>query len=96
MMGKPGVFPAWYKREVNREIYREKVENREEFESNREAYKKSELEIVKGNILGEKEEKVAVLFLYLKGGVKTEVYCINDQKDNDSIINYSWKLLFCR
>ena len=78
MMGKPGVFPAWYKREVNREIYREKVENREEFESNREAYKKSELEIFKGNILGEKEEKIAVLFLYLKGGVKTEVYYIND------------------
>ncbi len=76
--GKPGVYPYWYERIQEREIYREKIENRAEFESNREAYKKSELEIFKSNIVGNKAGRKAVLFLYLKNGVRTEVYYIDE------------------
>jgi radical SAM superfamily enzyme YgiQ (UPF0313 family) len=77
-MGKPGIYPKWYKKNIDREIYRDKIENREEFESNREAYKKSELEIFETDIINGISKKKAVLFLYLKNGVKTEVYTIND------------------
>lgn len=78
MSGKPGVYPKWYERKTDREIYREKVENREEFESNREAYKKSEMEIFETDIVEGSSRKNAVLFLYLKNGVKTEVYRVNE------------------
>lgn len=77
MMGKPGIFPYWYERKVDREIYRKNVEDRKEFVNNREAYKKSELEIFNSSLLTGKTEISAVLFLYLKDGVKTEVYEVN-------------------
>ena len=65
-LGKPGVFPEWYKRNQDKERYDEVLKN-EVFKNQREAHKKSEFEKFSYDVINEKIKNVEILFLYDKG-----------------------------
>ncbi len=71
MMGKPGFYPEWYRKDKNKEAYGELVKDLN-FKTNREAYKKTEYEGFNYDVVLGKEGRRELLFIYTKYGVEVK------------------------
>lgn len=73
LIGKPGSYPKWFVSEKDKEKYNEIIQNKE-FSSSREAYKKTEFENFKYNVISHKKENINILFNYSNKKVKLELF----------------------
>jgi hypothetical protein len=73
MLGKPGFYPDWYRKDKNREAYGELVKTLD-FKTNREAYKRTEYEGFSYDVLGAAKGRKELLFIYTQNGVEVKEY----------------------